>query len=238
MGQAKILLVDDVDFFIDVERRFLAQTPAAILIARSGPEALDVALREAPALVYLDVHMPEMDGIGCLRLFKGDPRLRPIPVVMVLAPGKGVTENDCRAAGADGVVFKPLERGAFLETGRGLLFHIERREKRIPCQALVTLRREGEAIHCTSEDLSVHGAYINCRHAVAKGEAVTLGMLLPGSTALLELRAEVAWVNQGFPRPRLKLPQGFGVTFREVDAETADVLRDFVDLYTLPGRRE
>lgn len=237
MNQPKILLVDDVDFFIDVERRFLAQTPAAILIARSGREALDVALREAPALVYLDVHMPEMDGIGCLRLLKGDPRLRLIPVVMVMAPGKGVTEEDCRAAGADGVVFKPLERSAFLETGRRLLFHIERREKRVPCQALVTLRRGGEEIHCSSEDLSVHGAYINCRHAVAKGETLTLGMLLPGSAAVLEVRAEVAWVNQGFPRPRLKLPQGFGVTFREVAAETAAALRDFVARYDLPGRR-
>lgn len=232
MSNPKILLVDDVDFFLDVERRFLAQTPAEILTAGSGREALEIAARQQPALVYMDAHMPEMDGLTCLRQLKADPRSRSLPVIMVLAADSGVTEDDCMVAGADGVLAKPLDRSAFLELGRRFLFHIDRREKRIPCQALVTLHHGGEEVHCTSEDLSARGAYLSCRHPVREGDMVTVAMVLPGGAAtVLECRARIAWVNQGFPRQRLRLPQGFGIEFQEAGPPMEAALRKFVAMH-------
>lgn len=229
MKQPKILLVDDVDFFIDVERRFLRQTPAEILTAGSGAEALDIARCERPALIYLDSQMPGMDGLDCLRQLKGDTRTSTIPVVMVLSEGQQQAESAYRESGADGVLSKPLDRNAFLDLGRRFLYDIDRRAPRIPCQALVTLRHKGVEVHCTSEDLSASGAYLNCRQPAQAGDVVELSMVLPGgAAAVFTCRARVAWVNQGFPRQRLKLPQGFGVEFYKPAPEMKTALRSFL----------
>lgn len=232
MPTPKILLVDDVDFFLEVEKGFLRQTPAEILIAKNGIEALEAVARHNPALIFMDVQMPLMDGLTCLRRLKTDPKLRSIPVVMVFAPGKDVNENVCLEAGADAILLKPLVRRDFLELGRRFLFHIDRRDKRIPYQALVTLHRQGEDIHCTTEDLSARGAYINCRHIPEQDERMRVTMVLPGTGgAVLKCRGRVAWVNQGFPRPRLELPQGFGIEFQEIDRKMGQVLLDIVEAF-------
>lgn len=133
---------------------------------------------------------------------------------------------------------KPLVRTTFLELGRQFLFQIDRREKRIPFQKLVTLHLQGEKIHCATEDLSAHGAYIHCRHVLQEDEKVRVTMVLPGTRAkVVECRGRVAWVNYGFPRPLLGLPQGFGMEFQGLDKEMAGVLRDLVEgdgeLFTL-----
>jgi CheY-like chemotaxis protein len=230
MTKPKILLVDDVDFFLEVEKGFLRRTPVEILVARNGREALEIASGRRPDVIFMDVEMPVMDGLTCLKKLKADPQLRSIPVVMVFAPSKEADENVCRAAGADAVLHKPLVRNAFLELGRRFLFDVDRREKRISCQALVTLNRQGEKIHCVTEDLSAHGAYINCRQALREGERVKVTMVLPGTGArVIECRGRVAWVNHGFPRPQLGLPQGFGLEFQDLDREVAEMLRDLVE---------
>lgn len=232
MSAAKILLVDDADFFLEVEKGFLRQTPAEILIAKNGREALEAAARHCPALIFMDVQMPLMDGLTCLRRLKADPKLRSIPVVMVFAPGRDMNEKVCLEAGADAILLKPLVKRDFLELGRRFLFHIDRREKRVSYQALVTLHLQGEDIHCSTEDLSVRGAYINCRHILEQDERMRVTMVLPGTGgAVLKCRGQVAWLNQGFPRPMLELPQGFGIEFQEIDRKMGQVLLEIVESY-------
>ena len=215
MAERKILLVDDVDFFIEVEKSFLQNTPADILVARNGREALDIARRERPDLIYMDVNMPVMDGLACCRALKADAQLAAIPVIMVFAPGQEASIDNCRAAGCDAHVTKPIDRNAFLDLGHSFLFQIERRDIRTPCQALITLRRSGGAeFSGTCEDLSKNGIYVVCRETVQPNEILGITLLLPGSGSHpVEGRLRVAWANQGFPRPKMRLPQGFGAEF-------------------------
>ena len=70
-----ILLVDDAKFFLELEKQFLKNTPATLLTASSGKEALEIAKESRPSLVFMDVDMPEMDGLDCCRQFKADPFL-------------------------------------------------------------------------------------------------------------------------------------------------------------------
>ena len=230
MSAPKILLVDDVDFFLELEKSFLRQTPVDILIANNGREALEAVTLHHPAMIFMDVQMPVMDGLTCLRGLKADPATSSIPVVMVFAPANDVNEEVCMASGADAVLLKPIVRKDFLELGRRFLFHIERREKRVPYQALVTLRGSGEKIHCTTENISVHGAYINSRRIPELNERLRVTMVLPGiGAAVLECRGRVTWLNHGFPRPKLELPQGFGIEFQDVDVKMSQVLLDIVE---------
>ena len=62
----KILLVDDVAYFREVMRDYFKRTPATVIMAASGQEALEAALRESPDLIYMDVAMPGMSGIVLL----------------------------------------------------------------------------------------------------------------------------------------------------------------------------
>jgi len=232
MALPKILLVDDVDFFLEIQKGFLKQTPATVLTAKNGREALRSAASHSPDVIFMDVQMPFMDGLGCLKELKADPGLRDIPVIMVFTPSKEFDADDCLAAGAAGVLHKPVDRNAFLRLGHQYLFDIDRRERRIPCQALVTLQWQGRELHCRSEDISSHGAYLHCREEIPINDRVKVTMVLPGAIGrIITCRARIAWLNQGFPRPRLKLPQGFGVEFKEVPRDTARQLQEFVEEY-------
>jgi len=68
-----------------------------------------------PRLVLLDLKLPKVNGLEVLRLMKGDPHLRTIPVVMVTSSAE---DPDIKAAydlGANGYVIKPVQFDAFME---------------------------------------------------------------------------------------------------------------------------
>lgn len=226
----KILLVDDVDFFIEVERGYLKQTYADILTARNGQEALDLMARTRPDLVFMDVNMPVMDGIECCRQVKADPALRDVPVVIVYATSKEVNDAQVRASGCDGVIHKPVDRKEFLELGRQFLPKIDRRFRRVPCEMSIDITHEGEKLQGRGFNLSCSGMYIEFRDTIKTEDRIKLTFYLPTvSKDPVETWAEVSWVNQGFPRNKLNLPQGFGVEFKLTSKENKGVIEAYID---------
>jgi CheY-like chemotaxis protein len=89
MGNAKILVVDDeqdMRIFVSTVVETLGFEPKA---AKDGIEALEEAGLNPPALVILDVMMPNIDdGIQTYRQFRTDPSLAPIPIIMLSAIAK------------------------------------------------------------------------------------------------------------------------------------------------------
>ena len=116
MPLPRILLVDDVRLFLELEKSFLNLAQTEILTAANGEEALAIVRRERPDLVFLDLYMPVLDGAACCAAIKGDPELSATPIVMVTTGGKPEEVEQCRAAGCDGLLTKPIDRTAFLET--------------------------------------------------------------------------------------------------------------------------
>jgi CheY-like chemotaxis protein len=225
----KILLVDDVEFFLEMEKDLLRNTPATVYTARNGKEALEFVNQQRPDIVFMDVTMPVMDGITCCRILKADPNLQSIPVIMVFAPSRETDVETVTAAGSDGYLTKPVDRKAFLEMGRRFLFGVERREPRIPCQLPVILRRQGEEFRCTSEDIGIRGMYVKSQDALTLGDVVRVLMPLPDGTSGFECRARVSWINQGLSRTKLDLPSGFGVEFLQLSQAATASIRAFLD---------
>lgn len=226
----KILLVDDVDFFIELEKDFLKRTPADIITAKNGLQALEVARSQRPSLIYMDVNMPGMDGLTCCRAIKSDPELRHIPVIMVFGTSKDIDNAACVAAGSDGVLNKPVDRSAFLDMGHKFLFTIERREKRIPCTMGVNFKIDGLDYQALALDISCGGMYLQYRNGVPPEARVALSFFLPTiSDQLLEVRGRVTWINQGFPRQDLSIPQGFGVQFVQVGPNALSLIKRYVE---------
>jgi CheY-like chemotaxis protein len=225
----KILLVDDVEFFLEMEKDLLRDTAATVYTARNGKEALEFVNHQRPDIIFMDVTMPVMDGITCCRILKTDPNLQSIPVIMVFAPSRETDMETVTAAGCDGYLIKPVDRKAFLEMGRRFLFDVERREPRISSHLPVILRRQGEEFRCTSEDLGIRGMYVKSQDALTLGDVVRVIMPLPDGTSRFECRARVSWINQGLSRAKQNLPSGFGVEFLQLSQASTASIRAFLD---------
>ncbi|MFN3609242.1 MAG: PleD family two-component system response regulator [Hyphomonas sp.] len=106
---ARILVVDD----IEANRRLLQAKLEAqyhtVLMAENGPQALEVARRENPEIILLDVMMPGMDGFEVCQKLKADPATSYIPVVMVTALSEMEDRIKGLAAGAVDFLTKPID---------------------------------------------------------------------------------------------------------------------------------
>lgn len=107
---AHILVVDDLPSNQLILERQLRRLGHQVRLAANGREAIE-QLRAAPAdLIMLDIMMPVMDGFETLRILKGDPALRHLPVVVVSALSDVENVARCIKLGAEDFLFKPADR--------------------------------------------------------------------------------------------------------------------------------
>jgi CheY-like chemotaxis protein len=104
-----VLVVDDDPFI----RRLIATTLENVTQfelheASDGLEALEVAQRERPQLVFLDVDMPALDGIDACRRLRADPATSGMTIVMLTAAHGDDVERRAEEAGADLFLTKPF----------------------------------------------------------------------------------------------------------------------------------
>jgi CheY-like chemotaxis protein len=226
----KILLVDDVDFFRDVMCDYFKRTPASIITAKGGEEAIKLAMSEWPDLIYMDVAMPGMSGIEACQKIKNHPTLKKIPVLLVFTPDRDATIKDVESSGCDGYLAKPFGREEFLNLGHRHLFNIERRERRVPCQMTVQFSINNKEYQARGVDISMHGLYVEFREEIPPNSRVKASFLLPTISAQkIEVSGRIAWVNQGFPRQNMSLAQGFGIEFQSIDMGSVDIIRAFLE---------
>jgi two-component system chemotaxis response regulator CheY len=104
-----VLVVDDDPFI----RKLIATTLEDVAEfelheAADGLEALEVAERERPTLVFLDVDMPRLDGITACRRLRENPATSNTTIVMLTAAHGDTVERSAEEAGADLFLTKPF----------------------------------------------------------------------------------------------------------------------------------
>jgi two-component system cell cycle response regulator len=118
---ARVLVVDDIDVNVRLLEAKLLSEYYEVLTASSGPAALEIAARESPDIVLLDVMMPGMDGLEVCRRLKSDPATRYIPVVMVTALSDVSDRLRGLEVGADDFLTKPVNDLALFARLRSLV---------------------------------------------------------------------------------------------------------------------
>lgn len=117
MNEASVLLVDDEALNLEIlVEYFEGETSLALRTADSGEAAWQL-LQDPESdfkLILLDRMMPGMDGISLLKLIKGDPRLRSIPVIMQTAANSPAQIREGLEAGAFYYLTKPYRREEML----------------------------------------------------------------------------------------------------------------------------
>lgn len=233
MPTPKILLVDDTRLFLELEKNFLRLSPVHVMTASNGVEALEVARKERPSIIFMDLHMPLMDGATCCKAMKADPELRGIPVIMVTSAGKEEDLRQCMEAGCDDYLTKPVDRHLFLEKGRKFLSGIDRRQVRVPCAATVNFRAHNLSFSGVSADISIGGIFVATDYDLEPKTPVELTFALPDSDCpLREIKGSVAWRN-GLENPvKAGMPPGFGVEFTDLRKEAADMIAAYIKINT------
>ncbi len=90
-------------------RRILAAEGYDVLEAAEAEQGLEIARREKPDLVMIDINLPQLDGLTLTSMMKADPDLGHIPIVAVTANVMKGDRERTLAAGCDGYIQKPID---------------------------------------------------------------------------------------------------------------------------------
>ena len=120
----KILYVEDNEdnvYMLKMRLELLGEFE--VLAAEDGEKGCEIALRERPDIILMDLEMPVIDGWEATRRLKGNPQTHDIPVIALSAHALAGEREKAMAAGCDEFDTKPIEFERLVATVRRLLAH-------------------------------------------------------------------------------------------------------------------
>ena len=112
----KILIVDDSEEIRDLVTMTLRREDRQVIQAKTGEEAVELARREKPDLIMMDIMMPgPVDGLEATRVLKGDVQTRDCKVIFLTAKGQTEDLELGFKAGADDYFVKPFSPLALMK---------------------------------------------------------------------------------------------------------------------------
>ena len=113
MKPPRVLIVEDNVDNYELVRFLLERAGYQVLSAATGIEGVDVARRELPDLILMDLSMPEMDGWDATKHLKADVQTSHIPVLALTAHTLPSERKRAIDAGCDGYISKPIKVASF-----------------------------------------------------------------------------------------------------------------------------
>jgi DNA-binding response OmpR family regulator len=120
-ARPKILCIDDDQLLLSLLANLLKDNDFQALTAQDGPSGIEIAKRERPALILLDVMMPGMDGFEVCRRMRTDSALKDTPIIIVTAMTDPKLNVKGFQAGATLATKKPYETAKLINTIRTAL---------------------------------------------------------------------------------------------------------------------
>ncbi|HEV2680850.1 MAG TPA: response regulator [Rhodanobacter sp.] len=105
---ARMLVVDDSPTICAVLGKMLGHEGYAVSKATDGESAIELARSEQPALIFLDIVLPGMNGFAVLRALRHDPLTKNIPIVMISGNQQATEQFYVQRFGADDFMKKPF----------------------------------------------------------------------------------------------------------------------------------
>ena len=226
----KILLADDIELFLEMERNFLQRDDLDLLIAKDGRKAVEMIRKHAPQVAFLGLNMPGMSGEECCRMIKSDSSIPDTAIVMIVDAGHPELVEKCRDAGCDEVLFKPINHDEFLLTVRRYIDLEVRNGPRLKAQMRVYYGPAPQKLLSEfSVDLSTGGLYVQTDFPLPVDENLTLRFTLPDQHSMVSCQARVAWINPKENPRKPELPPGMGIQFANLSLEDMKSIRRFLE---------
>jgi CheY-like chemotaxis protein len=193
-----ILIVDDQDSIRSVLRTALTEAGAEVLEAGGGADGIDLATRQIPDLILLDIAMPGMNGWQVLEALRGVPETAGIPVVLETSSGDFPSYEQARRHSVAAFISKPFRLVDVVETCRRVLGGarpLMGREPQDAPPASVQVRDAQERLLAvgTLVDADGGGAQIDIDTALGQGQQVVVTVLGPAGPE--RHQAEVRWIS-------------------------------------------
>ncbi|HUT55790.1 MAG TPA: TIGR02266 family protein [bacterium] len=218
----KILIADDMETFLRLEKMLLERSGYEIVMAKSGSEAIKKIQIEKPDLIFLDLLMPDMNGDVVCRFVKTNKGLKHLPVIMVTTKGDPESRERCAQAGADDFITKPVTQRDLFEKISKFIRVEKRTFIRTPLRVTVITSGKSFTFKDFTYDVSEGGIFVETDTPLAPGTALDVEFTLPGDTAAIRasgkiIRAIAAGQTAPGRRP------GMGIQF--LNLKDADVAR-------------
>jgi CheY-like chemotaxis protein len=118
---AKILVVEDTEDNRDMLSRRLQRKGHRVVHAADGQEAVEMATRERPDLILMDVGLPVLDGLEATRRIRAQAETQTTPIIAVTAHAMSDDRDKALQAGCDDYHPKPVELPRLLAQMEALL---------------------------------------------------------------------------------------------------------------------
>jgi two-component system cell cycle response regulator DivK len=112
---ARILVIEDSPTNMMLSVDLLEHAGHTVLQAERADAGLEIAARERPDLILMDIQLPDMDGMSATRILKAAPNTKDIPVIALTASAMKGDRERILEAGCDGYIEKPIRYKTFLE---------------------------------------------------------------------------------------------------------------------------
>ncbi|MBN1574606.1 MAG: response regulator [Deltaproteobacteria bacterium] len=228
--KSKILIVDDLRFFLDVQRSMLSQVDCDILTARSGIEALKIIKKSKPQLVLLDYEMPDLNGDKACEILKKDPRYKDIPIIITSSKAGKEAKLKCMGAGADCYLTKPVDQKELVEAVSKLLkVRSSLYYPRAAMRGEVYVKFNDEVDKYLSVDISVTGIFLESTDPLIPNDVVTLHFTIPMPKRDVRTQGRVSRILTIEDMENFGVFPGMAVEFLNLDLEDRRYIEQYID---------
>lgn len=117
----RILVIDDDPGFAKLADSVLRTQNYEVTVSRDAPQGLEMAIKQPPDLIILDVMMPIINGYNICRLLKSQAHLKNIPVILLTSRASEEDRRIGEEAGANAYLSKPLNTEELFQKVKDLL---------------------------------------------------------------------------------------------------------------------
>ena len=117
----KVLVVEDNELNMRLFCDLLGAYGFTTFQCRDGAKAVEIARKELPDLIIMDIQLPEVSGLDITRWLTHDKKVAHIPVLAVTAFAMRADEQRVREAGCEGYLSKPIQIASFIRAVEALM---------------------------------------------------------------------------------------------------------------------
>ena len=182
----KILLVDDEPDIVEFLGYNLKKEGYEILTANNGKDAVEIAKKELPHLIVLDVMMPDMDGIETCREIREQKGLQEVLIAFLTARNEDYTQIAGFEVGADDYITKPIKPRVFISRIKALL-------RRLQAASIIDSNRSYGDLRIDKEKHSVYKGDIELSLPKKEFKLFSLLCSKPGKVFTREFILDQVW---------------------------------------------
>ncbi len=221
IGRRNILVVDDSRTFLMYISLLIERMGFNVISSREGVEAMRFISVFGPDAVFLDVILPNIDGIKILEYIKDNEKTSGIPVIMISVDSQRETIEKCRRLGCADYITKPVKITNLHSTLHNVT-RSRRRHIRVEFNQKVKVSYNGITLNGFAETLSEGGIYIEIVAPLFVGSDVRIDFPLSGKHMSLN-----GTIIYGKNSDSVKMP-GIGVEFKGISRDDSDTLKNYV----------